>query len=54
MISHIPQDKGIIIINNNINNSNIKEKTRYQNLIKRYFSPNFSRVNIMIKLNFLR
>ena len=62
MISQLPSDKRNIIINNIINNSNnitlslneyknIKEKTSYQNLSQRYFSPNFSRVNPIIPNN---
>ena len=51
MTYRLSPDKEIIIINNIINNSNIKEKTSYQNLNQRHFSPNFSRVNHIIPYN---
>ena len=51
MTCRLSPDKEIIIINNIINNSNIKEKTSYQNLNQRHFSPNFSRVNHIIPYN---
>ena len=62
MTSHLFPDKRIIIINNNINNSsnnflsrneykNIKQKTSYQSLYQRNYSPNFSNINPIIPYN---